>query len=149
MDTFKRASGVVLVVMAIVVAVHTVVEPLYYTSTEANPYSPVWDVLGWLMLVPLALGVLFGWLRKRDSERAGSGSAMTREIVAANTHFYGGSFLGIMFLWNWFNQISPGFTAIGSDTVALVWILLDAALPLLWVTMGMFLLCGDCDRSGA
>ena len=47
------------------------------------------------------------------------------------------------FLWNWFNQLSPGFTAIGADTVTLVWILVDAVLPLLSVAMGMFLLRGD------
>ena len=36
----KRISGAVLVAMALVVAVHTVVEPLYYTSTAESPYSP-------------------------------------------------------------------------------------------------------------
>ena len=49
MDMLKRISGVVLVVMAVAVAVQTIVEPLYYTSTEESPYSPVWAVLGWLM----------------------------------------------------------------------------------------------------
>ena len=33
----------------------------------------------------------------------------------------------------------------GADTVALVWIIVDAALPLLWGTMGASLLCG-CGR---
>ncbi len=42
MDTFRRIVGVVLIVTAVVVAVHTVIEPLYYTSTEASPYSPHW-----------------------------------------------------------------------------------------------------------
>ena len=41
----KRICGVVLVVMAVVVAGHAIVEPLYYTSTEESPYSPVWGVL--------------------------------------------------------------------------------------------------------
>ena len=40
----KRISGAVLVVMAVVVAVHTIVEPLYYTSTEESPYSPAWGI---------------------------------------------------------------------------------------------------------
>ena len=144
MDMLKRISGVVLVVMAVAVAVQTVVEPLYYTSTEESPYSPVWAVLGWLMFVPLALGVAFGYLRKQDAE-SGGGGAITRELVAANVHFYGGLFFGIIFVWNWFNQLSPGFTAVGNDTVALVWILLDAALPLLWGAMGVFLLRGGGD----
>ena len=135
----KRICGVILVVMAVVVAVHTVVEPLYYTSTEESPYSPVWAVLGWAMMLPLALGVWFGYVRKKDAD---SGGAVTREFVAANVHFYGGLFFGIMFLFNWFNQLAPTFTAVGNDTLSLVWIVLDAGLPLLWGSMGMFLLRG-------
>ena len=94
----KRISDVVLVVMAVVVAVHTIVEPLYYTSTEESPYSPVWAALGWLMFVPLILAVTFGCLRKRAAERAGARDAITREFVAANMHFYGGLFFGIIFV---------------------------------------------------
>ena len=135
----RRICGVVLVVMAVVVAVHTVVEPLYYTSTEDSPYSPVWDVIGWLMFLPLVLGVAFGYVRKKA---VGSDGAVTREFLAANVHFYGGLFFGIVFLLNWFAQITPTFTAIGGDTVSLVWIVLDAGLPLLWGSMGMYLLRG-------
>ena len=138
----KRICGVVLVLMAVVVAVHTVVEPLYYTSTEESPYSPVWGVLGWLMFVPLALGVAFGYVRKQAVENGGGGDAVTREFVAANVHFYGGLFFGIMFLFNWFAQITPTFTALGNDTVSLVWVILDAGLPLLWGSMGVHLLRG-------
>ena len=140
--SIKRISGVVLVVMAVVVAGHAIVEPLYYSSTEESPYSPVWAVLGWVMMLPLALGVAFGYRRKKDAESGGGGVAVTREFVAANTHFYGGLFFGIMFLWNWFNQLSPGFTAVGTDTIGLVWIILDAGLPLLWGAMGVFLVRG-------
>ena len=138
----KRISGVVLVVMAVVVAAQTVVEPLYYTSTEESPYSPAWAILGWLMFVPLTLGVTFGYSRKKAAESGGDGGVITREVVAANVHFYGGLFFGIMFAWNWFNQLSPGFTAVGNDTVSLVWIILDAGLPLLWGAMGVHLLRG-------
>ena len=138
----KRICGVVLVVMAVVVAGHTVVEPLYYTSTEESPYSPVWGILGWIMMLPLALGVCFGYVRKKTVEAGGSDGPVTRELLAANAHFYGGLFLGIVFLLNWFAQITPTFTAIGGDTVSLVWIVLDAGLPLLWGSMGVFLVRG-------
>ena len=138
----KRISGVILIVMAVVVAVQTIGEPLYHTSSEGQPYSPLWSIIGWLMILPIALGVIYGYLRKKDVDSEGGG-AVTREFLAANTQFYGFLFVGILFLWNWFNQLSPGFTAIGADTVTLVWILVDAALPLLSVAMGMFLLRGD------
>ena len=138
----KRISGVILIVMAVVIAVQTIVEPLYHTSSEGQPYSPLWSIIGWLMILPIALGLIYGYLRKKDVDSEGGG-AVTREFLAANTQFYGFLFVGILFLWNWFNQLSPGFTAIGADTVTLVWILVDAALPLLSVAMGMFLLRGD------
>ena len=138
----KRISGVILIVMAVVVAVQTIVEPLYHTSSEGQPYSPLWSIIGWLMILPIALGLIYGYLRKKDVDSEGGG-AVTREFLAANTQFYGFLFVGILFLWNWFNQLSPGFTAIGADTVTLVWILVDAALPLLSGAMGMFLLRGD------
>ena len=138
----KRISGVILIVMAVVVAVQTIVEPLYHTSSEGQPYSPLWSIIGWLMMLPIALGLIYGYLRKKDVDSEGGG-AVTREFLAANTQFYGFLFVGILFLWNWFNQLSPGFTAIGADTVTLVWILVDAALPLLSGAMGMFLLRGD------
>ena len=41
----KRISGVILIVMAVAVAVQTIVEPLYHTSSEGQPYSrfgPSW-----------------------------------------------------------------------------------------------------------
>ena len=138
----RRICGVVLVVMAVVVAGHTVLEPLYYTSTDESPYSPVWGILGWIMMLPLALGVCFGYARKKAVEASGGDGPVTRELLAANVHFYGGLFLGIIFLLNWFAQITPTFTAIGGDTVSLVWIVLDAGLPLLWGSMGMYLLRG-------
>ncbi len=138
----KRISGVILIVMAVVVAVQTIVEPLYHTSSEGQPYSPLWSIIGWLMILPIALGLIYGYLRKKDVDSEGGG-AVTREFLAANTQFYGFLFVGILFLWNWFNQLSPGFTAIGADTVTLVWIFVDAALPLLSGAMGMFLLRGD------
>lgn len=139
----KRISGVILIVMAVAVAVQTIVEPLYHTSSEGQPYSPLWSILGWLMILPIVVGVIYGYLRKKDVDSEGGSGAVTREFLAANTQFYGFLFVGILFLWNWFNQLSSGFTAIGADTVTLVWILVDAALPLLSGAMGVFLLRSD------
>jgi hypothetical protein len=98
------------------------------------------------MVLAVVLGVVFGCIRKKavDSEE-GSG-AITREFLAANTLFYGFLSVGILLLWNWFNELSPAFTAAGEDTTALVWILIDTALPLLSGTMGIFLLRSCCSK---
>ena len=66
--------------------------------------------------------------------------AVTGEFIAANAQFYGFLFVGILFFWNWFNLLSPAFTAVGENAVSLVWILIDATLPLLLGAMGTFLL---------
>ncbi len=146
MEMFKRISGLFLIVITAAVAIHTIVEPLYHTSSEAQMYSSLWAVLNPFMVLAVVLGVIFGCIRKRavDSEE-GSG-AVTREFLAANTLFYGFLSVGILLLWNWFNELSPAFTAAGGDTTALVWILINTALPLLSGTMGIFLLRGCCSK---
>lgn len=140
MDSFKRIVGVYLIIVAAVVAIHTVVEPLYYTSTEASPYSPHWSKFNALMVLAIVLGVVFGYIRKRGAGGEGGGASITREYLEANVQFYGLLFIGILFFWNFFNLHSPGFTAIAMETVSAVWIVIDAALPLLLAAMGFSML---------
>ena len=146
MDTLKRLSGIFLVLVAIAVAIHTIVEPLYHVSGQGQPYSPLWEILDPLMALAIALGVLFGYRRKKAADREDGSAEVTREFVAANVQFYGFLFVGILFFWNWFILFSPTFTAAGADTISLVWILIDATLPLLTGAMGMFLLRSSNDR---
>ena len=145
MNTLKQICGIFLVLMAIAVAVHTVVEPLYHVSSKEQPYSPLWEILDLLMAVAIVLGVLFGYSRKKAADNAEDNGGVTREFVAANVQFYGFLCVGIMFFWNWFILYSPKYTAAGAETVSLVWILIDATLPLLTGAMGVFLLRGGND----
>ena len=145
MNALKRICGLFLVLMAVAVAVHTVVEPLYHVSSEGQPYSSLWNILNPLMVLAIALGVIFGYLRKKASDSEGDSGTVTREFVAANVQFYGFLCVGIMFFWNWFILDSPEFTAVGAETASLVWILIDATLPLLTGAMGVFLLRGGND----
>ena len=139
----RRAGGLFLVVVAVAVAVHTVVEPLYHTSSETQPYSPLWNILDPLMVAAVAVGLIFAWLRKRSVDRNQDGHAITRAWLVANTLIYGLLFVAILLLWNWFNLLSPGYTAIGDEAVSLVWILIDAVLPLLLGALGIALLRGS------
>ena len=133
----KKIIGMYLILVAVLVGVHTVVEPLYHVSTEARPYSAAWDILNPMMIVALLLALVFAYQRKNgvDSDQGAS----TREFIAANTLFYGFLFVSILFFWNWFNLHSPEYTAIGNETVSLVWIVIDALLPLLTGAMGVHL----------
>ena len=132
----KQIVGAILIIVGVAVAIHTVVEPLYHASSDGQPYSPFWNILNPLMVLSIILGLIFGYIRKKGIE----GDAITREYLAANTQFYGLLFVGILFFWNYFNLHSDAFTAIGSETVSLVWILIDASLPLLLGAIGISLL---------
>ena len=136
----KQIIGAILTIVGVAVAIHTIVEPLYHVSTEGQPYSPLWSILDKLMALAIALGLIFGYIRKKGVDGS---DAITREYLAANTLFYGLLFVGILFFWNYFNLHSDAFTAIGEETVSLVWILIDASLPLLLGAMGISLLRGN------
>jgi hypothetical protein len=140
-----RIAGVVLVVTAVAVAIHTVVEPLYHASTEAAAYSPFWNVLDVLMAVTIVVALVFAYLRKRAAGGDG-GSAVTREYLVANTLFYGLLFVAVMFYWSYFNLLSPAYTAVPEAAVSLAWIIIDAALPLLFGALGVSLVRGGRDR---
>ncbi|MCY4564821.1 MAG: hypothetical protein OXE40_10140 [Gammaproteobacteria bacterium] len=136
----NRIGGIYLIAVAVVVAVHTVVEPLYHVSAAGQPYSPFWSILNPLMAVAIVLAVAAAWRCKRAVDQEGGDAPVSRAFLIANTLFFGLLFFGIMYVWNWFNLMSPGFTAISEGTVSLVWIVVDAALPLLWGATGVALL---------
>ena len=57
----KKTIGMYLILVAVLVGVHTVVEPLYHVSTEARPYSAAWDILHAMMIVALILALVFAY----------------------------------------------------------------------------------------
>ena len=138
----NRIVGVYLVAMAVILAAHTVVEPLYHVSADGQPYSPLWTIINPLTALAVLLGVAAAWQCKRAVDKEGEDGPVSRAFLIANTLFFGLLFVGILFFWNWFNLLSPGFTAIPPETVSLVWIIVDAALPLLWGATGVALLRG-------
>ena len=147
MDILKKIVGIILLVVAVVVAVHTIVEPLYFDSSQSGSgYSEgVWGIINYFSALTVILGIIFGYMRKRDADAADE-TTVTREFLTANTIFFGFLFIGIMFFWNWFNLLSPAFNAIGPDAVALAWIIIDAGLPLLAGALGIHLLLANTDE---
>ncbi len=144
MHMLKRITGAYLLLVAVAVAVHTVVEPLYYASTEASPYSPFWSILNPCMALAIALSIAFGHFRLQRVDREGADAPVTRGYLCANVLYFGTLFIGVLFFWNWFNLHSPEFTVIGPDAVSLTWIVIDAALPLLLGAAGVQMLGWGC-----
>ena len=138
MEVLKRVIGVVLILIAAIVAIHTVIEPVYHTSSDAQPYSSAWDWINWLSAISIILGLIFGYIRMSHAGASSSGP----EFVAANVLFYGFLFAAILFFWNWFgiSGVGQDFTAVSADTRGLVWIIFDAIHPLLSGAMGAHLL---------
>ncbi len=138
MQGLKRLIGVVLIVVAAIVAIQTIIEPVYHTSTDESPYSSAWDIINWLSAISIILALIFGYMRMRS---VGEDSSV-QEFIAANTLFYGFIFTAIIFFWNWFGILGIGsdFTAVSMDTRSLVWILFDAIFPALNIAMGIHLL---------
>ena len=134
-----RIGGVFFIAVAVVIALHAAVEPLYHASTDAQPYSPAWDVLDPLMVVTVVFGTVLAWRRKRGVDGAGD-APVTREYLTANVLFYGFLFIAVLLLRNWFDQLSPAFSGVGPDTVNAAWLVVDAVLPLLSGATGVALL---------
>ncbi len=142
MTTLTKVVGAVLILIGALVAVHTVVEPLYHASSQASPYSPNWSYINPLMAIAIALGLIFSCMRKQEVDREGGNAPVTRAYLAANTIFYGLLFIGILFFFNWFNLQSPAYNAVGPDAVSVIWAVIDAALPLLLGAQGVTMLRG-------
>ena len=139
----RQIIGIVLIVIGVTVGVHTIVEPLYHVSSEAHPYSPLWNVLDPLMGLAIVLGLIVGYPRMQRASEAGPDAPVTWERLTAPTMFYGFLGVGILFFWSWFNTMSvsadfaPGK---GEDVSALVWMIIDTLLPLLFGATGVSLL---------
>ena len=144
MAALKRIIGVVFIIIAAIVAIQTVLEPIYHTSTDDSPYSSAWDYINPLSAISIILGVIFGYIRM---SRAGADSSV-QEFIAANTLFYGFMFAAIIFFWNWFGimNVAKEFTAVGHNTRSLVWIIFDSIFPLLNGAMGVHLLRSSADE---
>ena len=145
MNTLRRAVGVILIIIAAIVAVHTIIEPLYYTSTDAEPYSPVWHYLDWFAALAIVVSIGFAYVRVRHANSAGPDAPVTWERLAANALLYGLLFIAIMFFWAWF-VVGPAFNSQftgGSSAISTVWIIVDAAKPLLVGTTGINLLTSE------
>ena len=133
----KRIAGWGLIAVAFAVAIHTVIEPLYHVSTAAQPYSPFWMILDPFMVLALVAGTILAYQRKRAVDREGDDAPVSRAYVAANTLFYGFLGVGILLFWSYLNLLNLGYAPTGPDAESVIWMLIDATLPLLLGAMGV------------
>lgn len=146
MDALKKIIGVIFILIAIIVALHTILEPVYHTSgpDSDKQYSPLWGYINPLSAISIVLGLIFSYSRKSQVTDESS----VQEFITANTLFYGIMFTTIIFFWNWFGILPVGadFTAVSLDIRSLVWILFDALQPLLNFALGAHLLRSNSNE---
>ena len=146
MDALKKVIGVVLILIAIIIALQTILEPVYHTSdpNSENPYSSLWGYINPLSAISIVLGIIFSYSRKSRI----TDNSSVQEFITANTLFYGFMFAAIIFFWNWFGILPVGadFKAVSADTRSLVWILFDALQPLLNGALGAYLLRSNSNE---
>ncbi len=141
----QRIVGLYLVAFAAVLAVHTVVEPLYHVSTGDSVYSPVWEVINPLSVITVLLGVAFGVARTRAAGTAAASLSWGR--LAEHTRLFGFLFVGVLLFSSWFNLLNPAYTVVGLDASVVIWMMIDAGLPLLAGALGAVLLRGASEAS--
>lgn len=135
-----RICGIYLILVALAVGLHTVLESPYHTYDSAALYGTIWDILDWFMAVAFLLVLGFGYQLKRTLSDKDDTASVSREFVTANTLFYGSLFFAILFFWNWFMHLNPAAAMPDGVIVRLIWLIVDPGLVLLAGAMGVHLL---------
>lgn len=135
-----RICGTYLVLVALAVGLHTILESPYHTYDSAALYGTIWDILDWFMAVAFLLLLGFGYQLKRSLSDKDDTSSVSREYVTANTLFYGSLYFAILFFWNWFMHLNPAAVMPDGGIVRLIWLVVDPGLVLLAGAMGIHLL---------
>lgn len=127
------------IVVGVAVGLVITIEPMIYTSTPDQPYSPLWDVaLDPCVAICILLGIVFTYLRKRGLEAEGPGGAITWDRLSASALFYGFVFIGIRFFWDLGAQLNWDTFSTGSEGVfGAVWIVVYALFTPLAITLGL------------
>ena len=139
MGTLKQIVGVILILIAAIVAIHTVIEPVYHTSTDESPNSPIWDIINPLTAIAIILGLIFGYCRmSRAGAKIRAVQSLSRRTrystdFCSQPYSFSGTASAI-------SGVGKEFTAVGADVRSLVWIFFHALFPLLSGAMGVHLL---------
>ena len=132
MATVKKLAAIYMMVVAAVVGVFFVVNPLLNESIDV---SSVWYVLDVLMLIGLGAALIVNSARKWTEGGRDPNLPVTRRYVEINTAFYLTVGVTILFLHNWFSFLAFGEDSLdGNHQAWVIWAVVDVLLP---VTLGL------------
>ena len=121
MIALKRLAGAYMILLALAVAVHFVITPLYDAEVDDTART-VWLVLDPMMVVSAALAIAASLYRK-----LGLGGITTDvwEYLEANASLFASMWVFIVVLWGWVSE------QWGGGGVGIIWVLVDATfIPL-------------------
>ncbi len=127
MSILIRATAAYMVLVAVAVAVHFIITPLYHPGGDA-PFS-AWDILNWFMAVGMVITLAASYAQKRRVD--GEASADLKRYLGANTVFYAAVAMFILFFWNWFSALSPNNQPDGQ-----YWVVIDTLMPIVMGVTG-------------
>ena len=143
MDGLKKLIGAYLMVIAAIVAVFFIINPLLVDSVEV---LSIWSVVDVLMVIALALALIFNLARKREECRHDSNGPVTRSYLDAKVAFFVTAGVTILFLHNWFSLLAFGGDSLeGNHQAWVIWAAVDTLLPLVLGVTGCRLWQGESD----
>ena len=122
-----RLMSAYLLIVAVAVAVHFMVFPLYAYDSDGETIGSalnVWHVLDVFMAAGLVLMMVTTWREKRRYE--GDSSGDLRPWLRSNVMFYATVLVALAFVPNWFEF------AWGWNSKPIVWHVIDTVLPVMF-----------------
>ena len=127
MSILIRAAAAYLVLVAVTVAVHFIITPLYHPGGDA-PFE-LWAIHNWFMAVGIVITLAASYVAKRRVD--GDGSADLKSSLEANAVFYLAALVFMLFFWNWFSALSPNNLPDGQ-----YWVVIDTLMPIVMGVTG-------------
>ena len=127
MSILIRAVAAYLVLVAVAVAVHFIITPLYHPGGDA-PFT-AWAVMNWFMAVAMLITLAAAYAEKRRVD--GDRETDLKRYLEANTVFYGAVALFILYFWNWFSSLSPN-----NVPDSQFWVVIDTLMPIVMGVTG-------------
>ena len=127
MSILIRAAAAYLVLVAVTVAVHFIITPLYHPGGDA-PFE-LWAFHNWFMAVGIVITLAASYVAKRRVD--GDGSADLKSSLEANAVFYLTAVVFMLFFWNWFSALSPNNLPDGQ-----YWVVIDTLMPIVMGVTG-------------
>ncbi len=132
MNLLKQVSAISMMVIAALVGVFFVINPLLDESIDV---VLVWQVLDVLMAIGLGVALIVNSARKWTEGGRDPNLPVTRRYVEINTAFYLTVGVTVLFLHNWFSLLAYGTDSLdGNHQAWVIWAAVDVLLP---ITLGL------------